>query len=58
MSRDKLLKFLKESKILISKATPEQKMKIVRLLRENARFLLTAEQKPSKSKNLDYLDEK
>lgn len=57
MSREKLLKFLKESKILLSHATPEQKVKIIRLLKENVRHF--AQQKPVQSKtNLDYLDEK
>lgn len=57
MSREKLLKFLKESKILLSHATPEQKIKIIRLLKENVRHF--AQQKPVQSKtNLDYLDEK
>lgn len=57
MSRDKLLKFLKESKILLSHATPEQKIKIIRLLKENVRDI--AQSKNSQTKAIpDYLDEK
>lgn len=57
MSREKLLKFLKESKILLSHATPEQKIKIIRLLKENVRYLYKQNTTQTKT-NLDYLDEK
>ena len=57
MSREKLLKFLKESKILLSHATPEQKIKIIRLLKENVRYISKQNTTQTKT-NLDYLDEK
>ena len=58
MSREKLLKFLKESKILLSHATPEQKIKIIRLLKENVKHLAQQKHPAKQSANLDYLDEK
>lgn len=58
MSREKLLKFLKESKILLSHATPEQKIRIIRLLKENVKYLDQQKHLAKQSTNLDYLDEK
>jgi len=61
MTRDKLLRFIRESKILLSHASPEQKIRIVKLLREG---LLNIQINPSsksivkEGSSLDYLDEK
>lgn len=68
MKREQLVKFIKESRGLVAEATTEQKIKLLKLIKEaTVRLNETAETqvvseaateiKADSSKNADYLDE-
>jgi hypothetical protein len=55
MNKNKLLSFIKHSRILLSEANNEQKIRIMNALRESIKkYQNSNQQKP----DLDYLDEK
>jgi hypothetical protein len=58
MTKTKLLKFITESKILLSHASPEQKLRIIRLLKESMKHIDQRSITVSKKSTADYLDEK
>jgi hypothetical protein len=58
MTKTKLLRFIRESKILLSHATPEQKIRIVKLLKESVKHISQQSVNVSEKSNMDYLEEK
>lgn len=61
MTRANLIKFIRESKNLIKNATPEQKIKFIKLVCESYKKIRESEQSKIQvlnEQNLDYLPEK
>jgi len=58
MTKTKLLRFIAESKILLSHASPEQKLRIIKLLKESMKQINQESVTVPKKSTLDYLDEK
>jgi hypothetical protein len=58
MTKTKLLRFIRESKILLSHATPEQKFRIVKLLKEGMKQINQDRVNVSEKSTADYIDEK
>lgn len=61
MTRASLIKFIRESRKLMVDATPEQKLKFIKLIREGYRKIKESERSKTKilnEQNLDYLPEK
>lgn len=62
MTRQQLLRLIKESRGLLRTATPEQKVRLLKIIRESYREIKAAKQVVTETKsetlNTDYLDEK
>lgn len=62
MTRQQLLRLIKESRGLLRTATPEQKVRLLKIIRESYREIKASKQvvteTQSSALNTDYLDEK
>lgn len=62
MTRQQLLRLVKESRGLLRDATPEQKVRLLKIIRESYREIKAAKQVVTETEssviNTDYLDEK
>jgi predicted DNA-binding protein (MmcQ/YjbR family) len=62
MKRDQLLKLIRESRELVKTATPQQKIRLLQLIRESYQRLKESEQPKilveNESETQDYLEEK
>jgi hypothetical protein len=62
MTRQQLLRLIKESRGLLRTATPEQKVRLLKIIRESYREIKAAKQVVTETEspalNTDYLDEK
>ena len=58
MTRAQLLTLIRESRELVKTATPEQKLKLLKLIRESYRQIKESELPQVLVENADYLDEK
>ena len=62
MTRQQLLRLIKESRGLLRTATPEQKVRLLKIIRESYREIKASKkvvtENQSQTLNTDYLDEK
>jgi predicted DNA-binding protein (MmcQ/YjbR family) len=62
MTREQLLKLIRESRELVKTASPQQKMRLLQLIRESYQKLKASEQPKllveHEADNQDYLEEK
>ena len=62
MTRQQLLRLVRESRGLLRGATPEQKVRLLKIIRESYREIKAAKQVVTETEssviNTDYLDEK
>jgi hypothetical protein len=62
MTRQQLLRLIKESRGLLRTATPEQKVRLLKIIRESYREIKATKQVVTETQspalNTDYLDEK